>query len=86
MNVGSNRGYVLGTLGLACLSNGPWESRGLGCRPSSAIFCVTSGSPFPEPQSLHLHNGTMGNYFTGSHSWKERHTLWAGKRSKVLVK
>lgn len=84
LNVGPNRGYDPGKLGLACLSNGLWGSEGLGCWPSSAIFCVTSGSPSPEPQSLHLHNGTMGNYFTESQYWKARQMPRANKRSKVV--
>lgn len=58
--MGQHRGYEARKPGLACLSNGGlWESGHRGSRSSLAIFCVTSGSPFLEPGSPHLCNGTV---------------------------
>lgn len=57
---GRQRGYSPGKPGLTPMPNGgPWEAGGLGAGPGSAICCAARGSPFPEPQSPHLYNGTV---------------------------
>lgn len=63
-----------GKPGLACLLNGGlWESGDMGSSPGLVIFCVISGSPFPEPQSPHLYNRTTWATISQGHNAVRKH-------------
>lgn len=86
--MGQHRGYEARKPGLARLSNGGlWESGHRGSRPSLAIFCVTSGSPFPEPGCPHLCNGTVLAITApgGAEDSKVQHKAGAGMGGTVTI-
>lgn len=81
---------VVGTEGVTwktwtCLSNGGlWGSGDMGSSPSLVIFCVISGSPFPEPQSPHLYKKTMWATIAQGHNVVRKHGHF-GPIREVLV-